>query len=50
MSGVTYKYGDDGRSDVACAVSDQMILTAGRWPTARRGRAGVSHRDPQFDR
>ena len=26
-SGVTSRYGDDGRSDVAGAISDQMILT-----------------------
>lgn len=26
-SGVTYKYGNDGRRDVASAISDQMILT-----------------------
>jgi hypothetical protein len=29
-SGVTYRYGDDGRSDVACAISDQMILAGSR--------------------
>jgi hypothetical protein len=29
-SGVAYRYRDDGRSDVACAISDQMIFTGGR--------------------